>query len=115
LGAVTTAFASEAAHIRDIGNLSAADIARATGANETTARAWLRDERSPSGARAERLFELSSLVERLVRVVSPEYVPVWLRKPNPLLHDDKPLDVIASGDYRKVSRVIAGLETTPVS
>jgi hypothetical protein len=45
----------------------------------------------------------------------PEYVPIWLRKPNVLLDDDKPLDVIASGDYRKVSRVIATLETTPIS
>jgi transcriptional regulator with XRE-family HTH domain len=112
---MTTAFASEAAHVRDIGHLSAADIARATGVDETTARAWLRDERSPSGDRAERLFELSSLVERLVRVMQAEYVPVWLRKPNVLLDDDKPLDAIASGDYRKVSRVIAGLETTPIS
>ena len=53
------------------------------------------------------------MVERLVRVINPEYVPVWLRKPNELLDDDKPLDAIASGNYRKVSRVIAGLETTP--
>lgn len=112
---MTTAFASEAAHIRDIGHLSAADIARATGADETTARAWLREERSPSGERAERLFELSSLVERLVTVMQPEYVPVWLRKPNMLLEDDKPVDAIASGDYRRVSRVIAALETTPIS
>lgn len=112
---MTTAFASEAAHIRDIGHLSAADIARATGADETTARAWLREERSPSGDRAERLFELSSLVERLVTVMQPEYVPVWLRKPNTQLEDDKPLDAIASGDYRRVSRVIAALETTPIS
>jgi hypothetical protein len=112
---MTTAFASEASHIRDIGHLSAADIARATGADETTARAWLRDQGSPSGERAERLFELSSMVERLVTVMQPEYVPVWLRKPNRLLDDDKPLDVIASGDYRKVSRVIAALETTAIS
>ena len=55
------------------------------------------------------------MVERLVRVIRPEYVRVWLRKPNELLDDDKPLDVIASGNYRKVSRVIAGLETTPTS
>jgi hypothetical protein len=112
---MTTAFASEAAHIRDIGHLGAADIARATGADETTVRAWLRDKSSPSGERAERLFELSSMVERLVAVMRPEYVPVWLRKPNVLLDDDKPLDAIASGEYRKVSRVIAGLETTAIS
>jgi hypothetical protein len=60
--------------------------------------------------RAERLAELSSIVERLTRVMEPSYVPLWLRKPVPLLDDDKPLDVLAAGDYRRVSRVIAGLE-----
>jgi hypothetical protein len=107
---MATAFAIEAAHIQETGHLSVADLARATGANETTVRAWLRGSRSPSGARAERLAELSSVVERLARVMEPSYVPVWLRKPVPLLDDDKPLDVIAAGDYRRVSRVIAGLE-----
>jgi len=92
--------------------LSVPDLARATGANETTVRAWLRDERSPSGGHAERLAELSSLVERLVQVMQPTYVPVWMRKPIPLLDDDKPLDVIAAGEYRRVSKVLAGLEAS---
>jgi uncharacterized protein (DUF2384 family) len=109
---MTTAFASEAHHIRNTGHLSVPDIARATGANETTVRAWLRDERSPSGDHAERLVELSSIVERLVQVMEATYVPVWMRKPIPLLDDDKPLDVIAAGDYRRVSRVVAGLESS---
>ena len=109
---MATAFASEAAHIHKIGHLTVPDIARATGANETTVRAWLRDDRSPSGAYAERLAELSSIVERLVRVMQPTYVPVWMRKPVPLLDDDKPLDVIAAGDYRRVSRVLAGIEAS---
>jgi uncharacterized protein (DUF2384 family) len=109
---MATAFASEAAHIKDTGNLTVGDIARATGANETTVRAWLRDERSPSGAHAERLAELSAIVERLVRVMQATYVPVWLRKPVSLLDDDKPIDVIAAGDYRRVSRVLAGLEAS---
>lgn len=107
-----TAFASEAAHIQETGKLSTSDIARATGADETTVRAWIREVRSPSGSRAERLVELSALVERLVRVMDPEYVPVWMRKPIPLLDDDKPLDVIAVGEYRRVSRVVAGLEAS---
>ena len=112
---MATAFASEAIHVQATGHLSAADIARATGANETTVRAWLRGARSPSGPRAERLAELSSIVERLARVMRPEYVPVWLRKPVPLLDDDKPLDVIAAGEYRRVSRVLAGLESPGVA
>lgn len=107
---MATAFAGEAAHIQEIGHLTVPDIARATGANETTVRAWLRDERSPSGTYAERLAELSSIVERLVRVMEATYVPVWMRKPLPVLDDGKPLDVIANGDYRRVSRVVAGLE-----
>jgi transcriptional regulator with XRE-family HTH domain len=107
---MTTAFAGEAAHIQEISHLTAPDIARATGANETTVRAWLRDERSPSGTYAERLAELSSIVERLVRVMEAAYIPVWMRKPLPVLDDDKPLDVIADGNYRRVSRVVAGLE-----
>ena len=109
---MATAFASEAAHIRETGHLTTSDIARATGADDTTVRAWLRNKRSPSGVHRERLAELSSIVERLVQVMSPEYVPVWMRKPIALLDDDKPLDVVAAGDYRRVSRVVAGLEST---
>jgi uncharacterized protein (DUF2384 family) len=108
-------FAGEAAHIRDIGHLSTADIARATGADDSTVRAWLNESRSPSGERAERLAELSSLVERLVRVMRPDYVPVWLRKPNVLLDDEKPIDLVATADYRKVSKLIAALEGTAIS
>ena len=106
-----TAFASEAAHIAETGHLSVPDISRATGAHETTVRAWLRDERSPSGDNAERLAELSVLVDRLAHVMQPTYIPVWMRKPIPLLDDDKPLDVIAEGGYRRISRVVAGLES----
>ncbi len=109
---MATAFASEAAHIQETGHLTVADIARATGADETTVRAWLRRDRSPSGVYAERLAELSSIVERLVRVMQAAYVPVWMHKPIPLLDEDKPLDVIAAGEYRRVSRVLAGLEAS---
>jgi uncharacterized protein (DUF2384 family) len=108
---MATAFASEAAHIAETGHLSSGDISRATGAHETTVRAWLRDDRSPSGDHAERLAELSAIVERLAVVMEPTYIPVWMRKPIALLDDDKPLDVIAEGEYRRLSRVVAGLES----
>ena len=72
---MATAFASEAARVKEIGHLTVPDIARATGATETTVRAWLRGARSPSGKHAERLADLSSIVERLARVMQPTYVP----------------------------------------
>lgn len=53
---------------------------------------------------------LSSLVERLARVIQPASVPAWLEKPNPLLDDDTPADRIAAGDARSVARLISGLE-----
>jgi transcriptional regulator with XRE-family HTH domain len=110
-----TAFATEAEHVRDLGHLETADIARATGADLTTVRAWLRDARSPSGRYAERLAELSFIVERLAAVMRPDYIRVWLLKPNAAMADDKPIDLIARGKYRSVSRGVAALESTPVS
>ena len=107
---MATAFATEAAHIAETGNLTVSDISRATGAHETTVRAWLRADRSPSGMHAERLAELSALVDRLAQVMDAAYIPVWMRRPIPLLEDDKPLDVIADGEYRRVARIVVGLE-----
>lgn len=76
----------------------------------STARAWLAGTRSPTGERAERLIELVAMVERLTTVVKPDYIPIWLRKPVPALDHDKPLDVIAAGEYRRVAELISGLE-----
>jgi transcriptional regulator with XRE-family HTH domain len=112
---VSLGFAGEAARIREIGHLTTADIARATGAGDSTVRAWLSKTRSPSGERAERLAELSSLVERLAQVMEGSSIAVWLRTPNALLDGEKPIDLIATANYRRVSRVIAALEGTPVA
>jgi hypothetical protein len=54
-------------------------------------------------------------VERLAHVIDPNYIPVWLRKPIIALDDEKPLDVLASGEYRRLSRVISELESPTLS
>jgi transcriptional regulator with XRE-family HTH domain len=107
---MTLAYAEEAIHVHETGHLSDREIARATGAAPSTVREWLARRSTPSGARAERLTELSSLVERLARVIRPAYIPVWLSKPVPALDDDKPIDRIAQGDYRSVAHLISGIE-----
>jgi transcriptional regulator with XRE-family HTH domain len=107
---MATAYAEEAILVHDTGHLSDREIARATGAAASTVREWLAGRSGPSGSRAERLAELSSLVERLARVIRPTYIPVWLNKPIPALEDDKPIERIAAGDYRSVARLISGLE-----
>lgn len=112
---MSTAYATEADFIKKTGGLATVDIARATGADQTTVRAWVRGTRSPSGLYAERLSELSAIIERLSHVLRPEFIRSWLIKPIVALDDDKPLDVIRAGEYRRVSRVVSALEGTAVS
>lgn len=108
-------FVREAVYLHEIAQLTDADIARATGVARSTARAWLAHTRSPTGERAERLIELSALVERLARVMEPSYIAVWLRKPVPALAESKPIDVIASGDYMRVAELVSALEEASFS
>ncbi|MFL5953788.1 MAG: hypothetical protein ACJ76I_06745 [Gaiellaceae bacterium] len=107
---MTTAFADEVVRVKDAGHLSDTLIARATGAAPSTVRGWLARTSSPSGIRAERVAELAALVARLARVMDADYIPVWLSKPIEALDDEKPLDLIARGDYRFVSAALRNLE-----
>ena len=107
---MATAFAEEALRIHEGGHLNDRQIARATGAAPSTVRSWLTGRSAPTGARAERIAELSALVSRLARVIDADYIPVWMTKPIEALDDEKPIDVLARGEYRRVAAVVRGLE-----
>ena len=107
---MATAFAREARRVHERGHLSDQLIARATGAARSTVRGWLALRSEPSGQRAERVAELSALVERLARVMEPDYIPVWLTKPVDALDHEKPIELIARGDYARVARLVSSLE-----
>lgn len=55
------------------------------------------------------------MVERLARVMDPEYIPVWMYKPIPALDDEKPIDLLAGGDYRRLARLVSELESPTFS
>lgn len=95
--------------------LSDADIARATKVSVDTVRAWLKDEDEPSSEAAERINELMAVVDRLASVVSPDFIDIWLRRPLRILGDEKPLDLLARGAYKEVSRVVGALESPVAS
>src|SRR2546428_6111495 len=100
-----TAFADEVRRVRTLG-VGTNDIAVAVGAQPATVNAWARATRRPTGAKRERFMELVALVDRLERVMSPRYVPLWLLKPVPALDDRRPLALLSKGRYRDVSKVV---------
>jgi putative toxin-antitoxin system antitoxin component (TIGR02293 family) len=108
---MATAFAQEAVRIHTLAHLSDAQIARAVGAAPSTVRDWLARRTSPTGRRAERLAELAEIVDRLLRVMEPDYIVVWLSKPVEALDDRKPLELIAAGKARSVARIVSELES----
>jgi transcriptional regulator with XRE-family HTH domain len=103
----------EAQRVHDVAGLSDRTIAAATGAKPSTVRGWLAGRSEPTGARAERLIELGEMIRRLARVVRPESIAVWLNRPILALDDEKPIELIARGEYRRVAKLIAEIEYQP--
>jgi transcriptional regulator with XRE-family HTH domain len=108
---MASAFGEEVIRLRQVGGLSDLQISRGAGVARSTVGAWLRRQRRPTGVRAERVAELSAIVDRLARTIDPAYIPVWMSKPNAALGDEKPLDLIGQGEYRRVARLIGELES----
>ena len=104
-----TGFADEIKRVRRLG-VGTNDIAVAVGAQPATVNAWARAARRPTGEKRTRFLELVALVDRLERVMAPSYVPLWLLKPVPALDDRRPLDLLARGRYRDISRLVTELE-----
>jgi uncharacterized protein (DUF2384 family) len=72
-------------------------IAEAVGVAPSTVRDWLAQRTSPTGVRAERVAVLVEMIDRLMRVMDHDYIPVWLDRPIQALDDRRPLELLASG------------------
>ncbi len=107
--------AIEARRVHDQAQLSDRQIAAATGAKPSTVRDWLSGRSAPSGARADRLVELGAMTDRLGRIMQPGFIPIWLTRPVEALEDEKPVEVLARGEYRRIAQLIAELEYPGVS
>jgi transcriptional regulator with XRE-family HTH domain len=105
-----SSLAAEAKRVRQETGLTDRQIAIATGARPSTVRDWLSGRSTPSGERADRLVELAEMTDRLARVMEADYIPIWLSRPLEALDDEKPVEVLARGEYRRVARLIAELE-----
>ena len=107
--------AIEARRVHDEAKLSDRQIAAATGARPSTVRDWLSGRSAPTGTRADRLIELGAMTDRLARVMDPDFIPIWLTRPIEALDDEKPVEVLARGEYQRIAQLIAELEYPGVS
>ena len=55
------------------------------------------------------------MARRLARVLRPESIAAWLQRPIIALDDEKPIELIARGEYRRVAKLIAEIEYPGVS
>ena len=57
----------------------------------------------------ERLLELKAVVDLTRSVMTDDAARFWLRSPNPNLGYDKPLNLVATGEYRSVIALLLAL------
>lgn len=86
-----------------------ADVARALGTHARSVIRWQADEAKPRRGSEERLLELRSVVNLLRRVMRSDPARLWLRSPNAELRYEKPIDLIAKGEYRRVVALLLTL------
>lgn len=89
--------------------IDTADVARVSGAHARSVNRWHTAESEPRRESEERLLELTAVVGLLRRVLGDDAARLWLRSPNPDLSYDKPLDLVAAGEYQRVIDLLLAL------
>ncbi len=89
--------------------IDTADVARVSGTHARSVNRWHTSKAEPRRESEERLLELKAVVDLLRRVVGDDAARLWLRSPNPELGYDKPLDLVAAGQYQRVIDLLLAL------
>jgi putative toxin-antitoxin system antitoxin component (TIGR02293 family) len=86
-----------------------ADVARVVGTSPRSITRWQSARSVPRRDSEERLLELKAVIDLLRGVLREQPARLWLRSPNPDLNYEKPLDVVARGEYQRVIDSIMAL------
>ena len=89
--------------------IDTADVARVSGAHARSVNRWHSEQAEPRRDSEERLLELKAVVDLLRRVLRDDAARLWVRSPNPDLEYEKPLDLVASGQYQRVIDLLLAL------
>lgn len=89
-------------HLYEGDVVDTADLARVSDTNPRSVARWKAEAATPRRDAEERLLELRAVVDLARRVMRDDAARFWMRSPNPDLGYEKPLDVIAAGQYQRV-------------
>ena len=89
--------------------IDTADVARVSGSHARSVNRWRTAKAEPRRESEERLLELKAVVDLLRRVMRDDAARLWLRSPNPDLAYEKPLDLVATGEYQRVVDLLLAL------
>ena len=89
--------------------LDSGDIARALKTSPRSVARWQANEVSPRRESEERLLEVKAVVDLLRQHLRPGAARLWIRSPDPDLGYEKPIDLIAGGEYRRVIGAILAM------
>lgn len=87
--------------IRSAG-LTLAEIASVTGVRERQVQNWSAGSSRPRDISRDRLVDVHYLVQQLAEVYKPEGVDIWLHARNRSLEGERPIDMLAQGEFKPV-------------
>ncbi|MYG94718.1 MAG: DUF2384 domain-containing protein [Acidimicrobiia bacterium] len=96
-------------HLYEGDVVDTADLARVSETNPRSVSRWRSQETTPRRDSEERLLELRAVVDLARTVMSDDAARFWLRSPNRNLGYEKPLDLIAEGEYQRVVDLLLAL------
>lgn len=104
-----TALSSLLDHLCEGDVVDTADLARVSDTNPRSVARWKAEAATPRRDAVERLLELRAVVDLARRVMRDGDARFWMRSPNPDLGYEKPLDLIATGQYQRVVDLLLAL------
>lgn len=85
------------------------DVAQVLGTTSRSVTRWQQGEASPRRDTVDRLLELKAVLDLAGQVMRPESARLWLRSPVPALNYERPLDLVQSGEFRRVIKTLMAL------
>jgi hypothetical protein len=82
------------------------DLACIVGTSPETVTGWLSRQTTPQGNDRARLLDLVAVLEKLAGVLRSQPAHDWLFAPNDSLDHHKPVDLLRTGEFRRVLSTI---------